>query len=393
MTDDAPLLRRHDHAEGGRVGSVELFFDLVFVFAVTQLSHTLLTDLSDTGVLRVGLLLLAVWWVWIYTSWVTNWLDPERIPVRLCVLVLLLAGLVMSVSIPQAFLRRGIYFAGAYAFIQVGRTLFFLWAVRRGPEQLRLNFRRILVWLSASATFWLAGAFLHSSSRFVFWFVALAIEFAGPWCYFAVPGLGRSSTSDWNIHGGHMAERCGLFVIIALGESLLVTGATFTGMPWTADAWAAFVVAVLGSVVLWWLYFDTGARRGEQRITNSSDPGRLARLGYTYLHLPIVAGIIVCAVGDEVLLLHPGHVTPTGIAVLIGGPACFLTGAMLFKWVTNTRRTPPLSHLVGLALLAVLFWAAHASHATALGVGAVAYGVLLVVAAWESFALRRPVST
>ena len=391
MNDDAPLLRRREHPEAGRVSSVELFFDLVFVFAVTQLSHTLVADLSSTGVLRVGLLMLAVWWVWIYTSWVTNWLDPERIPVRLCVLVLMLAGLVLSVSIPQAFLRRGIYFAGAYAFMQVGRTLFFLWAVRSGPEVLRLNFQRILVWLCASAVFWLTGAIVDGTSRFVFWFLALAIEFAGPWFYFAVPGLGHSSTSDWNIHGGHMAERCGLFVIIALGESLLVTGATFTGMAWTVDAWSAFAVAVVGSILLWWLYFDTGAQRGEQRLTNSSDPGRLARLGYTYLHLPIVAGIIVCAVGDELLLLHPGHATPSGIAVLIAGPVCFLAGAMLFKWVTNVRKTPPLSHTVGLALLGVLWWAAHATHATALAIAAAACGVLFIVAVWESLALRRPV--
>jgi low temperature requirement protein LtrA len=320
---------------------------------------------------------------------VTNWLDPERIPVRLCLMVLMLAGLVLSMSIPQAFDERGLYFGGAYAFMQVGRTLFFLWAVRDGPDVLKINFERILVWLTASGAFWLLGAFADGWSRFGLWCVALAIEFAGPWLYFAVPGLGRSSTSDWNVHGGHLAERCGLFVIIALGESLLVTGATFADLPWTDAARTAFLVAVLGSVLLWWIYFDTGARRGEHRISHSTDPGRLARLGYTYLHLPIVAGIIVCAVGDEIMLLHPGHATAQGVAVLIGGPATFLAGAMLFKWVTNVRRTPPLSHLVGLALLAVLLWWAKATHASALAIGAAATGVLLVVAVWESLALRR----
>ena len=188
-----------------------------------------------------------------------------------------------------------------------------------------------------------------------------------------------------------MAERCGLFVIIALGESLLVTGATFAEMPWTDDAWSAFLVAVLGSILLWWIYFDTGAQRGEHRITHSNDPGRLARLGYTYLHLPIVAGIIICAVGDEIMLLHPGHATAPAIAVLIGGPAVFLAGAALFKWVMNFRRTPPLSHLVGLALLAVLPWVAHELHASALQIGGGATAVLLIVAVWEAFALRRPV--
>ena len=388
--DTVTLLRRRDQSDAGRVGTIELFFDLVFVFAVTQLSHTLVADLSLSSMLQVSLLLLAVWWVWIYTSWVTNWLDPERIPVRACLLVLLVAGLVMSVSIPHAFDDHGLYFAGAYASMQVGRTIFFLWAVRNGPDILLQNFQRILVWLGTSAAFWIAGAYAEGWSRFGLWLVALAIEFAGPWLYFVVPGLGRSSTSDWNVHGGHMAERCGLFVIIALGESLLVTGATFADLASTADAWSAFLVAVLGSILLWWIYFDTGAQRGEHRITHSSDPGRLARLGYTYLHLPIVAGIIVCAVGDEIMLLHPGHATAPAISVLIGGPAAFLAGAMLFKWVTNFRRTPPLSHVVGIGLLAVLLWVAHELHVSALQIGGAATGVLLIVAVWESLALRRP---
>ena len=118
------------------------------------------------------------------------------------------------------------------------------------------------------------------------------------------------------------------------------------------DLWGRRRVLV-GSILLWWIYFDTGAQRGEHRLSHSGDPGRLARLGYTYLHLPIVAGILVCAVGDEITLLHPGHATAPDIAVLVGGPAVFLTGAMLFKWVTNVRRVPPLSHLSGLALLAL----------------------------------------
>lgn len=178
---------------------VELFFDLVFVFAITQLSHTLLARLDAIGAAQMTLLLVAVWWVWIYTSWVTNWLEPERIAVRMCLLALMLAGLVLSSSIPKAFAERGFAFACAYASMQVGRTLFFLWAVRTGPVHMRRNFHRILVWFSLSALFWIAGGLAADGARFTLWAAALLLELIGPWLYFYIPGLGRSSTTDWGI--------------------------------------------------------------------------------------------------------------------------------------------------------------------------------------------------
>ena len=160
------LLRTRGEHDSGRVGFVELFFDLVFVFAVTQLSHTLLADLTRNGLAESALLLLGVWWVWINTSWVTNWLDPERIPVRIAILALMLAGLWMSVAIPKAFDSRGWLFAGAYVAMQLGRTLFFLWAVRREHPNMRRNFHRILAWLVLSSICWIAGGVstFHSSS-------------------------------------------------------------------------------------------------------------------------------------------------------------------------------------------------------------------------------------
>ncbi|WP_237561425.1 low temperature requirement protein A [Frateuria defendens] len=385
----ASLLRSRGRDDSGKVGMIELFFDLVFVFAVTQLSHTLLEDLTFGGLLEVALLMMAVWWVWIFTSWVTNWLDPERIPVRLALFVLMLAGLLLSMSIPQAFGGRGPAFAGAYVFMQVGRTLFFLWAVRHEPRGMTRNFQRILAWLAVSGVFWLAGATAGSEARLAWWALALAIELAGPSLYFWVPGLGRSSTADWNVEGSHMAERCALFVIIALGESLLVTGATFAKLAWDAGAFTGFLAAVLGSILMWWIYFDTGAERAHHRISHSSDPGRQARIAYTYLHTLIVAGIILAAVGDEVALVHPEHASAGGLAALLGAPACFLVGTALFKWVTNDRPTPPLSHVVGLALLAALAWPTvqHLLSPRVLEVATTL--VLAVVAVWESLALRR----
>jgi low temperature requirement protein LtrA len=381
------LLRSRQARDSGRVTMVELFFDLVFAFAVTQLSHRLLAHLDWIGAAQTALLLFGVWWVWVYTSWVTNWLDPDRTPVRLCLFALMLAGLVLSASIPEAFTERRFAYIGAYVAMQVGRTLFFLWAVRHESLPMRRNFQRILIWLTTSGSLWIIGAFLEGEARFACWAVGLLIEIIGPAMYFRVPGLGRSTTADWDVDGGHLAERCAAFVIIALGESLLVTGATFAEAEWNTTTLVASVVAFLGSVAMWWVYFDSGAERASHRIAHSDDPGRIARVAYTYIHVLIVGGIIVCAVADEISLLHPGHADDPAIAVILGGPALYLAGNALFKWVTNDRWRPPLSHVIGLALLLAAIPFAHALSALALA--ALTTAILMLVAIWETVALRR----
>lgn len=382
----ASLLRpRHAH-EHGKVTFVELFFDLVFVFAVTQLSHRLLQHLDVKGALETGLLLLATWWVWIFTAWVTNWLDPERTPVRLLLFVLMLAGLIYSTALPEAFGEAAPAMALAYVAMQVGRSLFMLWALR-GPVSPgnRRNFQRITLWLAGAGLLWIAGAFVEAARPWL-WLAALAIEYAGPASGFRTPGLGRSTVEDWTVEGGHLAERCGLFVIIALGESILVTGATFGEQGWSGTAIGAFLVAFVGSVAFWWIYFDTGAERGSRRIAADATPGRLARVAYTYCHLPIIAGIIVSAAADELLQAHPlGHAEPAVTACLLGGPALFLLGNILFKGAVAGRL--PLSHLTGLALLAIL--AILAGDLAALWLGGATTAVLLLVAGWETCSLRR----
>jgi low temperature requirement protein LtrA len=379
------LRPRHGH-EDSRVTFVELFFDLVFVFAVTQLSHLLLAHLSLLGVLQTTLLLMAVWWVWVFTSWVTNWLDPDRPPVRLLLFVLMLAGLVLSTSLPEAFEARGLAFAAAYVFMQVGRSLFMLWALRAHNPRSRRNFQRITVWLAAAGAFWIAGGLASHDARLALWALALLIEYLSPSVGFWTPGLGRSTTADWDIEGGHIAERCGLFIIIALGESILVTGATFGELAWTPVTAAAFLAAFVGSVAMWWIYFNVGAGRGSHLIANSADPGRLGRLAYTYLHLLIVAGIIVAAVGDELVLAHPtGHGDPWTTATMVGGPALYLAGNLLFKRATAERL--PLSHLGGLVLLALLIPLAGA--VPPLATAGAAMLVLVLVAAWEWHSLGQ----
>lgn len=378
------LRERHGHS---RVTFVELFFDLVFVFAVTQLSHSLLEHLTPLGAVQTALLLMAVWWVWIYTSWATNWLDPDRAAVRLMLFALMLAGIVLSTSIPKAFESKALAFAGAYVFMQVGRSLFMVAALRgHSPVNYR-NFQRIVIWLLASAVFWIAGAFAEGGTRLALWVIALFIEYISPMVGFRVPGLGRSNTTDWDVEGEHMAERCGLFIIIALGESILVTGTKFANLPWSATTIAAFIVAFLGSVAMWWIYFNIGAERARHQIAGARDPGRIARLAYTYMHLPLVAGIIVAAVGDEMVLAHPdGHTDYKTAGVLLAGPALYLFGNLSFKRATGSSRG--LSHMVGLALLAALVPVSTA--ASPLAFGAATTAVLVLVAVWETLSLGSP---
>ncbi len=379
------VLRPRRGHEDSRVTFVELFFDLVFVFAVTQLSHLLLAHLSLLGVIQTTLLLMAVWWVWIFTSWVTNWLDPEQPPVRLMLFVLMLAGLVLSTSLPEAFESSGLAFAGAYVFMQVGRSLFMLWALGRDRPGNRRNFQRITIWLSLSGVFWIGGALADHGARLGLWGVALFVEYLSPSVGFWTPRLGRSTTADWDIEGGHIAERCGLFIIIALGESILVTGATFSALAWTAATGLAFLAAFVGSVAMWWIYFNVGAERGSRLIASSADPGRLARLAYTYIHLLMVAGIIVSAVADELVLAHPaGHTGPETTLAVLGGPALYLAGNLLFKRATAERL--PLSHLVALLLLVLLVPLAMAGATPGL-CAAAATLVLVLVAVWENCSL------
>ncbi len=378
------LRARGGHADS-RVTYVELFYDLVFVFAVTQLSHGLLEHLTPLGALQTAVLMLAVWWAWIDTAWITNWLNPDRTAVRVMLFGLMLSGLVLAASIPKAFEERALAFALAYALGQLGRGLFMLWALKNHDAGNFRNFIRIIVWQAGSALFWIAGAIAHGPQRLGLWAIAAGIDTAAPVLGFWVPVLGRSETTDWQVEGSHIAERCSLFVIIALGESVLVTGATFAGLTWTAEHIGAFLVAFTGSVAMWVIYFNIGAERASHLIASSQDPGRLARSGYTYLHILIVAGIIVAAVGDDLALHHPGNRNDIGTAaVLIGGPALYLLGNMLFKRLSAPYM--PLSHMVGLAMLVLLIPAVPLT--TPLLLSSATTAVLIVVAAWESISLR-----
>ncbi|GAB4060954.1 low temperature requirement protein A [Catellatospora paridis] len=365
---------------------IELFFDLVFVFAVTQLSHALLHHLSLGGAVQTAILLLAVWWAWLYTSWVTSWFDPDRTPIRLLLIAVMLVSLVMSAAIPDAFGRAAWTFTIAYLAIQVGRTAFLIVASRERPE-LRANFVRVLVWFLASGVLWLAGAALGGGARTALWALAVLVDYIAPLTGFRAPGLGRSAPQTWTISGSHLAERCQLFIIIALGESILVTGATATGLTATPANTIAFVVAFLGSAGLWWVYFHRTAEAGKEHISRLATPSTFALTAYDYFHVIMVAGVIVTAVGDELTISHPtGHTGAATAAAVLGGPALFLLGVGLFQRAMTGRL--PWPHLAGIAALAVL--AALVPVATPLTVAAAATAVVLTVAAWAARGDRAP---
>lgn len=381
------LLRAEGEA-AHRVSFFELFFDLVYVFSITQLSHGLLGHLDVRGVLETLVLLLAVWWAWVYTTWATNWLNPDSTGCRLMLIGVMGAGLVMAASIPEAFGDAGLAFALAYAAIQVGRSAFVLWAVRGDASQ-RANFQRILAWNVAASVFWVAGGLVAGPARDALWVVALLVDYAAPAMRFRTPGLGQSGTLDWTVTASYMSERFKLFVILALGESIIVTGATFSELEPDLPTVAAFATAFAGSVALWWVYFHRSADAGEEAMHRSGDPGRIARSAYTYSHLPIVAGIIVSAVGDELMIAHPlGHADPAAVATILGGPALFLAGHALFKYTVFGAVSVP--RFVAIALLGAFAFVAMALELSPLVVGVGAMLVVVGVALHETLFHPEP---
>jgi low temperature requirement protein LtrA len=302
-------LRRAGGAEQ-RATTLELFYDLVFVFAITQVSHLLLGNLTWEGAGQSVLALLVVWWSWNYTTWVTNELDPSSIGVRLLLIALMLASLLMAIAIPEAFGDKALLFVGSYVAIQVGRHSFLTFAAADRGTVERQRAGRILIWFVAAGGLWIAGALAEGSTRTVLWLAALALDYAAPLVTFWLPWRPRLSPEVWEVGSGHFAERFQLFIIIALGESIVITGATTAELELTTATVAAFGLAFLVTAALWWLYFNLVATIAERRLAQAENRTVLARDAYTYLHVVIVAGILLTAVGDELVIAHPTEELP-----------------------------------------------------------------------------------
>ena len=365
------------------ITTVELFFDLVYVFAVTQLSHLILGDPTLAGIGRAAFLLLVVWWAWIYTTWMANWFDPGSPAVRGVLTGVMLASLLMAAALPGAFGEDGILFAISYVALQVGRNVAVVRLLGR-DEPLRDVFERLVGWSAASGVLWLAGAALPGDRRMLLWIPAVVLDLCAPFAGYWLPRRGRGTTTDWDIEGGHFSDRCQGFIIIALGESIVVTGATAAGAGLSATVVLCLGVAFVETAALWWLYFGAVAERSREVMRSSADPGRLARDAYTYLHAPIVAAIIAVAVGDDLLIAEPGRALHgVGPAMVLGGPALYLVGESLFRLrvsgAANAKRLAVAALLVLLAPLAAMM--------TALALSAIVAALLSALALWE---LRAP---
>jgi low temperature requirement protein LtrA len=309
--------------------------------------------------------------------------------VRAVLTGVMLVSLLMAAALPHAFGADGVLFAVSYVTLQVGRNVAAATLLRR-DHPLRDVFERLVGWSAASGVLWLAGAALDGDQRLLLWIPAVVLDLCAPYAGYWLPGRGRAATTDWDIEGGHFVERCEGFIIIALGESIVVTGATAADAGLTATVVVCLAVAFVATAALWWLYFGAVAERTRLVMRTCEDPGRLARDAYTYLHLPIVAGIIAVAVGDDLLIADPGRALHgVALAMVIGGPALFLVGESLFRVrVTGAANAKRLAVAGVLVLLAPV-----GGQVSALALSTIVAVLLTGLALWELRANAGPLGT
>lgn len=354
MTGDRPtLLRPSEGAAAHRVTFIELFFDLVFVFAVTQLSHIVIDEPGWLSLLHTVVLTMVVWMVWVDTTWTLSWLDPERPPVSAMLFVLMALGMLMAATIPHAFDTQALTFALALAAFQLINPVFTLFAFRRTRPAHAGNFARISVWSFVAGATWIVSALVPSDARIWIWLAALLLMWIGPRAAFWVPFYGRSDVGTWDVTGEHMSERVSLFFIIALGESIVVTGTAFAGTGVTWLSGLAFLSAFVGTVLMFLLHFRHIQRGGSDYISRARERGMIAQVAYTYVPIVLVFGIVGASVADGLVVRDPAGGPDAWVAgILCGSAALYVFGNAVFVRATGG---PWLRlHLVGAAVLMVM---------------------------------------
>lgn len=333
-----------------RATFLDLLFDLVFVFALFQLSQGLLEHLNWSDAFQSLVLLLAVWAVWVQTVSIAGRYDPGRPVVQLLVIACMYGSFVLAAAVSGAFGARGLLFAGAYVVVQVGRGVF-LAVVTWGDEWQRRELR-VLFWSGVAAVPWLAGALLHGWARGLLWALALALDYTAARFGWPTPRLGRAPAPEIGVAGEFLADRRQQFFIIALGELIVVSGLAISRSGFGADHRAAAVVALTTTVLLWRIYiYRAGALFGAAVAAAHDELGVVVGAGYA--HPVMVAGIVAISVGDELVIEHPfGYTQPAWIAVMLGGPALFLAGRAILEYTVFSRVSA--DRVVGVLVLAAI---------------------------------------
>ncbi len=315
-------------AEEHRVTPLELFFDLVIVLAFTQVTALMAEASSWTGLAQGMLVLAALWWAWVGYAWLTNVIDPQEGWPRIVVFVAMAALLVVALAVPEAFGDEGLLFAVAYGVVRVAHLV--LQGLAPTSSSVRAGTLALAPSVVAAVGLLVAASQLDGTPQGGCWALALAIDFGG-----ALRGIGR-----WRVGIAHFAERHGLIVIIALGESIVALGVGAGEVELDAGVVVAACLGVATSAALWWMYFDVVAVVAERVV--ASRPTQLernaaARDNYSYLHLLLIAGVVLLALGVESTLAHVDEpLKGPKAAALVGGPALYLSGMVLMR-LRNTR--------------------------------------------------------
>jgi len=357
-----------------RVTPLELFFDLVFVLAITQCTALMAHENSWEGLVKGMLVLGILWWAWVGYAWLTSVVDPEEGTVRLVIFAAMAALLVAALCVPTAFDDGAGILAGAYAIVRFGQIGLFIVASREDPA-LRTSVLSLAVSTAIGVGLIAAAAFADGTLQGLLWALALLLDMGGPYLI---------DTEGWRLVPHHFAERHGLIVLIALGESVVAIGAG-AGRGVDGGIAAAAVVGIVVVAALWWLYFDVVALVAARRLVNA-EPGRernaMARDSFSYLHLPMVAGIVLIALGIKKTLAHVGddlHSVPA--TALLGGTALYLLAHVAFRW-RNVHRFSSQRLIAAAACLALLPLAPHVAALLTLSLLA---AVLTAVVLYEHF--------
>ncbi|WP_422737397.1 low temperature requirement protein A [Micromonospora sp. WMMD729] len=349
-TRAAALLRKSDQPQ--RPSLLELFFDLVFVFALNRVSHRLVEDLTDRGMVlaEVGetvLLLMAFMSLWFVTAWVTDLYDSERPQVQLVVYTAMLGALMMAVAVPQAFGTRGLVFAGSYVAVHIVRGLIIVPPLRGLEAQRRAA--GVLLWFSMSAVPWLVGAFLPDAARAVLWTLALAIDGTALLLFYPAP-WNISSRPKWPVSPEYISERYRQFFIIALGELILTTGSAYSDTSFEeGGAAVAFAVSFATTVLMFRVYLFKAGQLLPGALSAARNPAHLIREAFI-AHMLMVVGTVAIAVGYEIVITHPfGPTNPSWIVAILGGPVLFLAGRSLVEHAVFARVSR--SRMIGALLL------------------------------------------